>query len=460
MTRYRDIKWLSWLTPRLELVSGPGARVLFDLPWLTCREALEEESRLTRVAMETLADAQGKQVWDEVGRWLMQVNDIRNTLLGLEGDMVPDDIGLFEIKGLAMACSAIGGSLPEVLPGYLEIPDLKEVSGILDPDGMGAASFHIYNSYSERLADLRREYAAPGLSPEEKARLMDMCLAEESRVRKDLAARLKPYVGWMLAALEGVGHLDLIRAKSLLALNEGMTLAEVSAEGSMCLEGIWNPVAKEALSLRGGRYQPVDFEAKRGVTLLTGANMSGKTVVLKTLAICQAMFQLGFPLPAAKAVLPVKDSVLVSIGDSQSEGEGLSSYAAEMLRIDGILKSVGEGTHLVLVDEPARTTNPEEGEALVCALVEMLGEADSISVVTTHYSTDTPARRLRVKGLANDLPAGLAVGALSALMDYSLVPDAGEPPREALRVASLLGINGELIRLSSTYIKKRQDAKK
>ena len=90
---------------------------------------------------------------------------------------------------------------------------------------------------------------------------------------------------------------------------------------------------------------------------------------------------------------------------------------------------------LALIDEPARTTNPTEGTALVSALVKVL-RGDNVSLVmTTHYDIEpTDARCLRVKGFEN------------GTMNYSLVEvQDGEVPHEALNIAESLGIDAEWI---------------
>ena len=88
-----------------------------------------------------------------------------------------------------------------------------------------------------------------------------------------------------------------------------------------------------------------------------------------------------------------------------------------------------------MIDEPARTTNPTEGTALVSALVKVL-RGDNVSLVmTTHYDIEpTDARCLRVKGFEN------------GTMNYELVEvQDGEVPHEALNIAESLGIDAEWI---------------
>ena len=206
---------------------------------------------------------------------------------------------------------------------------------------------------------------------------------------------------------------------------------------------MFHPQVKEALATRGREFQPVDIAFGGHPTLITGANMGGKTVVLKTLTLCQLLFQFGFGIPAASAQIAVKDEIHFCIGDEQSVEKGLSSFAAEMKNIDAVIKASRENKKLLaLIDEPARTTNPTEGAALVTALLQVLAGRDMNLVMTTHYDIEPgDAHCLRVKGFEN------------GTMDYQLVEvQDGEVPHEALNIAQSLGIDNEWITTARTLL--------
>jgi DNA mismatch repair ATPase MutS len=220
-------------------------------------------------------------------------------------------------------------------------------------------------------------------------------------------------------------------------------------------------VVREALRARGKDFQSVDIAFGDGPTVITGANMGGKTVLLKSVALAQTLFQFGFYLPAAEATVAPVDEVLTSIGDAQDEMSGLSSFAAEMMRLDHIIGRVKAGSRaLVLVDEPARTTNPTEGEAIVNALVELLAAHHVAALVTSHYSgIRADAKRLRVKGFSEDMDGAetkITAANIQDYMDYSLVPDDGRAPREALRIARILGVDEELTARAACRIKSEE----
>jgi Mismatch repair ATPase (MutS family) len=172
--------------------------------------------------------------------------------------------------------------------------------------------------------------------------------------------------------------------------------------------------------------------------------MGGKTVVLKTLTLCQYLFQFGFGIPAAESTIDIKNDIYFCIGDDQSIEKGLSSFAAEMKNIDAVIKaSQRDEKLLALIDEPARTTNPTEGTALVASLIKILSARKVDLVLTTHYNiADSFSRRLRVKGFEN------------GKMNYELVEvQDGDVPHEALTIAESLGIDKGWISCAKEIIK-------
>jgi dsDNA-specific endonuclease/ATPase MutS2 len=124
------------------------------------------------------------------------------------------------------------------------------------------------------------------------------------------------------------------------------------------------------------------------------------------------------------------------IGDDQSVEKGISSFAAEMLAINSVVLKIRKGINiLALVDEPARTTNPVEGTALVEGLLDVISEVKGGFVLTTHYNImNDNVKRYRVRGLRNNV------------MDYTLeVTQSGDVPHEAVAIAESLGIDSQWI---------------
>jgi DNA mismatch repair protein MutS2 len=134
------------------------------------------------------------------------------------------------------------------------------------------------------------------------------------------------------------------------------------------------------------RAVPVDLRlAGVRALVVSGPNTGGKTVSLKTLGLLAMIAQCGLRVPARSARLPVFDRVLADIGDDQSIALSLSTFSAHVTRLVEILGQAGPGT-LVLLDEVAGGTDPEEGGPLARAVIARLVEAGALVVATTHLS--------------------------------------------------------------------------
>jgi DNA mismatch repair ATPase MutS len=126
-----------------------------------------------------------------------------------------------------------------------------------------------------------------------------------------------------------------------------------------------------------------------------------------------------------------------------------------MININRIISEAKSGkTILALVDELARTTNPDEGIALVSAFVQMMSDLKVSSLITTHYSgVKTDCRRLRVKGLRNtDATYKITIDNINDYMDYSLVESDDTVPSEAIRIAEILDVDNDFIGLAKSKL--------
>ena len=424
---------LRYMIDQLELQSGYARRWLLDTEMMTraedivaCYDALhhfvEFVERVDKIHIDTLLFK------------LQGLKDIRTTIRNLAGKQVLDDIELFEVKHLAILAGDVVKLLKQHdLDSVVAIPPLDQVINILDPDGMKIATFYIYDSYCEQLKQLRSQMRQ---HPDQQDDLILQADALEDSVRADLSERLRPFATAIEQAQLALARTDVLMAKAMQMRAMGLTFPELSLDGMCRYEGIFHPQVQAAVTSHGRKYQPVDIAYGLQPTLITGANMGGKTVVLKTLTLCQLLFQFGFGIPAAQARIDVKDEIYFCIGDEQSVEKGLSSFAAEMKNIDAVIKASRMNKKLLaLIDEPARTTNPTEGAALVSALLRVLDGKDMSLVMTTHYDIEPgKAHCLRVKGFEN------------GEMDYRLVEVRdGEVPHEALNIAQNLGIDTEWI---------------
>jgi DNA mismatch repair ATPase MutS len=291
------------------------------------------------------------------------------------------------------------------------------------------------------------------------SQLKDKLRAAEQAILENLSAQLASCREYFSQLADKIGRLDWLLARGFFAVNHGCTVPVVSLpkageKGRLAVTAGIHPIVRAKLKQQGAAFVPVSIDLKPGVALLTGANMGGKTIALKTAGTLLAMAQLGLPVTAAKVEFAPVDFIFFSAAKDITT-VGLSSFGAEIQALNEILK-VKDKLGLVLLDEPARGTNPEEGAALAHAFLKVLEQGDCLVLVTTHFDRlikEDSFVQWQVKGLKN--LAGLAnLAEIYQSFDYGLekITAREQVPRDALKVARLMKVDNKVLELAEKYL--------
>jgi DNA mismatch repair ATPase MutS len=127
--------------------------------------------------------------------------------------------------------------------------------------------------------------------------------------------------------------------------------------------------------------------------LITGANMSGKSTLLRTLGINALLAQTLFTCPAQR-YRASRLRIVSSMRVSDDILEGKSRYMAEAERLLALVREAGDRpTALCLIDELLSGTNVAERLAASRAILDYLARQDMLVVVATHDIELTHALR-------------------------------------------------------------------
>lgn len=188
--------------------------------------------------------------------------------------------------------------------------------------------------------------------------------------------------------------------------------------------------------------------------------MSGKTVLLQTVAALQLAAQMGFFVPARRFETAVYGRLCCVAGPPDEEKAGLGSFGREVSALVEALRPAGKRT-LLFLDEFARSTGSVEAGALLAGLIERLCAEGGVRALLATHCAGLPrlagASFHRMKGLdrrkfeAASRGAGRAVDERVKLLhrssDYRLVADAGGARGgDALYIAGVLGLGSDIIR--------------
>jgi len=224
----------------------------------------------------------------------------------------------------------------------------------------------------------------------------------ESEEKREIERILRQMTGHVREHREAISQnqqtlvqLDVIAAKAQLGIELDCYVPVIKEEGSahLYLKEAYNAILKlKNFGKKEGDKEevvPLDLELteEEACLVITGPNAGGKSVAMKTLGLCIMMAQAGFAIPARDSTeLPVYESLFVDMGDDQSIENDLSTFSSRLEWMKRTLQEAGPHS-LVLIDEAAAGTDPEEGGALFQALMELLMERGAKILVTTHHGS-------------------------------------------------------------------------
>ncbi|MFL0269285.1 MutS-related protein [Candidatus Clostridium radicumherbarum] len=421
-----------------------------------------------------------EQAIGEIERVFCRIKDLRNTVKRCSENITLDDVELYEIKYFSILMEELveAYELLNINIKTIKFNSLKEVLNILDPEGKKISTFYIYDSYSEILKNIRTEkrkledliYKKDNeekikVLKEERLNVVLLEEAEELKIRRQLTENLSGYVLLLMENINSIGKLDFLMAKAKLALKYNAVKPEIKDSMDISFKNMINPEVLEHLTRKNKIFTPLTIELKNGTTVITGANMGGKSITLKTLVLNLMLGQCGFYVFAKEGYFPILNFIYFISDDMQSVSQGLSTFGAEIVKLKEVIASIKRESGFVALDEFARGTNPKEGYYLVKSLCKYLNTQNSISLISTHYDAvaDDTMTHYQVVGLKNidfnvlktkiDLNKMKSVDIIQEHMEYNLekVSAQDEVPKDALNISVLLGLQEEVIDMAKKF---------
>jgi DNA mismatch repair protein MutS2 len=288
-------------------------------------------------------------------------------------------------------------------------------------------------------------------------RWRELQLAEEHEIQRVLRAltdQIAAAAGDLYRTVDAAAAVDLALAKARLAFDQRAVEPQLLEASGPAGEG-GHP--RHRVLLRQARHPlldpatvvPIDVSLGESyrILVITGPNTGGKTVALKTVGLLALMAQSGLFIPAAEGSgLSIFPAIFADIGDEQSIEQSLSTFSSHMTRIVATLRSADVDS-LVLLDELAAGTDPQEGAALARAILSRLLELGVLGVVTTHYP-ELKAFAYTMPGLEN---ASVEFDLKTLTPTYRLVT--GVPGQSnALVIARRLGLDEAVIEEARRYL--------
>jgi len=122
------------------------------------------------------------------------------------------------------------------------------------------------------------------------------------------------------------------------------------------------------------------------IMMITGPNMSGKSALLRQVALITLMAQIGSYVPAQSAEIGLVDKIFTRVGASDNLSAGESTFMVEMNETASILNNLSNRS-LILLDEIGRGTATYDGISIAWAIAEFIHQNPNKAktLFATHY---------------------------------------------------------------------------
>jgi len=241
---------------------------------------------------------------------------------------------------------------------------------------------------------IRKQTTAQGerfITPDLKEMEAKVLGAEEKITSReyDLFCGLRDTVATQAAAIiavaQAVARLDVVAALAEVAVNNRYVRPIVDDSPLIEIKAGRHPVVEK---LAGHAvFIPNDTLLDNGpnqLHVITGPNSSGKSTVLRQVALITLLAQVGSFVPADYARIGLVDRIFTRVGAHDDLAAGQSTFMVEMTETANILNNATERS-LVILDEIGRGTSTFDGVSIAWAVAEYLAQRGCKTLFATHY---------------------------------------------------------------------------
>ena len=212
---------------------------------------------------------------------------------------------------------------------------------------------------------------------------------ERLRILHEITNFVRPLIPQIMLTQGFLAHVDFIIAKATLAKRLNAIAPQFVDYPMVDIRDARHAVLYLRFTEEGKTVVPLTMRLEKDgnrILVISGPNAGGKSVCLKTVALCQYMLQCGLPVPVSEAsTMGLFDKLMIDIGDEQSIEDDLSTYSSHLRNMKAFARYADKKT-LFLIDEFGTGTEPLIGGAIAESVLTSLNNQAAFGVVTTHYT--------------------------------------------------------------------------
>ncbi len=213
--------------------------------------------------------------------------------------------------------------------------------------------------------------------------------ALEAELFNQLREKISEYTESIQKNAQLIAMLDCFVSLSEVAVENNYTCPIVDDSDVIEIKEGRHPVVEKILP-PGEKFVPNDVRldnSENQILIITGPNMSGKSVFLRQVGLIVLLAQIGSFVPASYARIGIVDRIFTRVGASDNIAGGESTFLVEMHEMANILNNATPRS-LILLDEVGRGTSTFDGISIAWAITEYLHENPRVrakTIFATHY---------------------------------------------------------------------------
>lgn len=232
-----------------------------------------------------------------------------------------------------------------------------------------------------------------------------------------------PHVVFFRQVFRELAHIDCYVSFAVFSQRNRASAPVLSTR--LCMSGMSSPIYPG--------FVASDYDARKKVLVLTGANMGGKSTLLRSICLNVILSQVGMDVCCSRMETPLFDRIFTRIGARDDLVRGESTFMVELGETASILRHSTRRS-LVIMDELGRGTSTRDGECIARAVLEHLKKKECHVLFSTHYHGIIE----KVDGVMNGY-MGTSVVGKDIVFLYKLVAGASEESH-GLYVARMAGV--------------------
>lgn len=195
------------------------------------------------------------------------------------------------------------------------------------------------------------------------------------RIRREL----RHAVIKMMAAY---AQLDALHSMAKAGMEHGWNFPEISSAENLMYkaEKLCHPLLKQA------KAYSIELSKEKNFMFLTGANMSGKSTLIRALGVGAVFAHIGMAVPADKMAISFLEGIISNMQVEDNILKGESYFFAEVERMKTAAEKLNRHPYnLVLMDELFKGTNVHDAYECTRAVIEgLMEQGNNLMALSTH----------------------------------------------------------------------------